>query len=60
MWLYHRVMSPKDADGMENSVDPDHSDQTDLCLLCLPRTICLKTKDHYGTTGKLEESLTQQ
>ena len=22
MWLYHRVMSPKDADGMENSVDP--------------------------------------
>ena len=22
-WLYHRVMSPKDADGMANSVDPD-------------------------------------
>ena len=21
MWLYHRVMSPKDADGMANSVD---------------------------------------
>ena len=23
MWLYHRVMSPHDADGMTNSVDPD-------------------------------------
>ena len=22
MWLYHRVMSPKDAEGMANSVDP--------------------------------------
>ena len=25
MWLYHRVMSPKDADGMANSVDPDQA-----------------------------------
>ena len=23
MWLYHRVMSPNDADGMANSVDPE-------------------------------------
>ena len=23
MWLYNRVMSPNDADGMANSVDPD-------------------------------------
>ena len=23
MWLYHRVMSPNDAHGMANSVDPD-------------------------------------
>ena len=28
MWLYHRVMSPNDADGIANSVDPD---QTALC-----------------------------
>ena len=28
MWLYHRVMSPNDADGMANSVDPDQTDQT--------------------------------
>ena len=28
MWLYHRVMSPNDADGMANSVDPD---QTAVC-----------------------------
>ena len=25
MWLYHRVMSPNDAGGIANSVDPDHS-----------------------------------
>ena len=25
MWLYPRVMSPKDADGMANSVDPDQT-----------------------------------
>ena len=25
MWLYHRVMGPKDADGMANSVDPDQT-----------------------------------
>ena len=23
MWLYHRVTSPNDADGMANSIDPD-------------------------------------
>ena len=25
MWLYHRVMSPNDAVGMANSVDPDQT-----------------------------------
>ena len=25
MWLYNRVMSPNDADGMANSVDPDQT-----------------------------------
>ena len=25
MWLYHRVMSPNDADGMANSVDTDQT-----------------------------------
>ena len=25
MWLYHREMSPNDADGMANSVDPDQT-----------------------------------
>ena len=25
MWLYHTVMSPNDADGMANSVDPDQA-----------------------------------
>ena len=24
-WLYHRVMRPKDADGMANRVDPDQT-----------------------------------
>ena len=27
MWLYHRVMSPNDADGMANSVDADQTAQ---------------------------------
>ena len=25
MWLYNRVMSPNDADGVANSVDPDQT-----------------------------------
>ena len=25
MWLYHREMTPNDADGMANSVDPDQT-----------------------------------
>ena len=25
MWLYIRAMSPNDADGMANSVDPDQT-----------------------------------
>ena len=25
MWLYHTVMSPNNADGMANSVDPDQT-----------------------------------
>ena len=25
MWLYHRVMSPNDADGMASSEDPDQT-----------------------------------
>ena len=45
MWLYHRVMSPTDADGMANSGDPDQTapEQSDLGLHCLPRHICPKT-----------------
>ena len=41
MWLYHRVMSPNDADGMANSVDPDQT--APLGLHCLPRHNCPKT-----------------
>ena len=48
MWLYHRVMSPEDAEGMTNSGDPDQ-EQSDLGLHCLPRSICPKTWDYYGT-----------
>ena len=25
MWLYHRAMSPNDAEGIANSVDPDQT-----------------------------------
>ena len=37
MWLYHSVMSPKDADGIANSVDPDQTPQSSLILVC---TVC--------------------
>ena len=41
LWLYHRVMSPNDADGIANRVDPDQT--ADLGLHCLPMHICPKT-----------------
>ena len=34
MWLYHRVMSPNDADGMANSVDPDQTALIWVCTVC--------------------------
>ena len=34
MWLYHRVMSPNDADGLANSVDPDQSSLIWVCTVC--------------------------
>ena len=40
MWLYHRVMSPNDADGMANSIDPDQTapqEQSSLIWVC---TVC--------------------
>ena len=38
MWLYHRVMSPNDADGMANSVDPDQTfSRSSLIWVC---TVC--------------------
>ena len=42
MWLYRRVMSPNDADGMANSVDPDQT-APDLGLHCFSRPVCPKT-----------------
>ena len=45
--FYYRVMGPKDAVGIANSVDLDQ-EQSDLDLHCLPRPICLKTWDNYG------------
>ena len=36
-YFYKRIMCPKDADGMTNSIDPD---QSDLVLSCLSRPVC--------------------
>ena len=41
MWLYHRVMSPNDADRMANSADPDQTAPLDLHYLLRPN--CPKT-----------------
>ena len=50
MWLYHRVVSPNDADGLANSVDPDQTAPvgavSDLGLHCLLRPIRPKIQDH--------------
>ena len=43
-------MSPKDAGRIANSVGPDQ-EQSDLGVHCLPRPVCPKTLDHYGTPG---------
>ena len=40
MRFYHRVMPPKDADGMANSVEG---------LQCILSPFCPKTSDHNGT-----------
>ena len=50
MWLYHRVMSPNDADGMANSVDPDQI--APLGLHCLPRPILSKNIGSLATVKK--------
>ena len=41
-YMVSRFNCPKDADGMANSVDPDH-EQSDLGLHCFPRPVCPKT-----------------
>ena len=52
-------MSPKDADRMANSVDPDQTgplEQSDQGLHCLPRTNCPKTYDHCGKCIQTDKS----
>ena len=46
-----RVFRQKDADGIANSalIRLLLKEQSDLGLHCLPRPICPKTLDHYGT-----------
>ena len=34
MWLYHKVMSPKDAEGIANSVDRDETALLWVCTVC--------------------------
>ena len=47
--FYYRVIGPKDADQMANSVDPDLSplgavlSESTVTLHCLPRPVCPKT-----------------
>ena len=52
MWLYYRVMSPNDADGMANSVDPDQTATPGAVwsgsALFAQAYLSEKLKDHYG------------
>ena len=47
MWLYHRVISPNDADGMANSVDPDQTVWSGSALFA--QAYLSENLDHYGT-----------
>ena len=48
MQLYHRVLSPKDADKMANSVDLDQTAPRSslIWVYSLPKPACPKTLDH--------------
>ena len=55
MWLYHRVMSPNDADGMANSVDLDQTAPRSsliwVCTVCPSisvRKLRIITVNNYG------------
>ena len=55
-WPYHRVMHPKDADRMANSVDPDQTapkELSDLGQHCLPRPACPNPNDHYDKNQRI-------
>ena len=59
MWLYHRVMSPNDADGMANSVDPDQTAPLDISVRKL-RIIRIHMATHEDTRLEREEEQWQQ
>ena len=58
MWLYYRVMSPNDADGMANSVDPDQSAPRSsliwVCTVC-PGISVRKLGNNTIFTGKTKQ-----
>ena len=49
MWVYHRVMSPKDADEMAHSVDPDQTAPVGTFLSGFTLFAQAYLSDHYGT-----------
>ena len=51
VWFYYRVMHPKDADRVANSVNLDQ-EQSDLGLYCLPWPGCLKTESFTNKENK--------
>ena len=55
MWLYHRVMSPNDADRMANSVDPDQTAPWTVMLVpgqALWRYIVRRYQSTHGETNR--------
>ena len=39
MWFYHSVMSPNNADGIANSVDPDQTASALFAQACLSENL---------------------
>ena len=67
MWFYHREMHPTDADGMANSIDPDHTAGSALCAqtYSVPKLLTftvwtILTHLVYITNGKKSCSVLQQ
>ena len=56
MWLYHRVISPKDVDGIANRIDPDQRSSLIWVYTVCP-DLSVRNPYHYGIWNMYTVSL---